>query len=55
MFEKTIELMDSFLEMGIPGYDVLVCQDGKPIFRHFNGYSDRENKIPMNGKERYYI
>jgi len=55
MFEKTIELMDSFLDMGIPGYDVLVCQGGKPIFRHWNGYSDRENKIPMNGKERYYI
>lgn len=55
MFEKTVELMDSFLEMGIPGYDVLVCKDGKQIFRHWNGYSDRENKIPMNGKERYYI
>ena len=55
MFEKTIAWMDAYLEMGIPGYDIMACKDGKCIFRHFNGYSDRENKIPMNGKERYYI
>jgi len=55
MFEKVIAHMDAYLEMGIPGYDIMACKDGKCIFRHFNGYSDRENQIPMNGTERYYI
>jgi len=55
MFQKTVELMDSFLEMGVPGYDLIVFQDGNEIFRHFNGCSDLESKTPINGKERYNI
>ena len=46
---------DSLLELGIPGFDVAVYREGTCIFRHWNGYSDLENKIPMNGKERYNI
>ena len=55
MFEKTINVMESFREMGLPGYDLIVYKDGKQIFRHWNGYSDLENRIPMTGKERYNI
>ncbi len=51
MFEKTKALCDSFLEMGIPGFDLLVYHDGKPVLRYMNGYSDRLNKTPMTGKE----
>ncbi len=55
MFEKLTKFCDLFLEMGVPGYDILVCKDGKPVFRCYNGYSDLENKIKMTGKERYNI
>lgn len=55
MFERLTKFCDHFLEMGVPGYDILVCKDGKPVFRCYNGYSDLENKIKMTGKERYNI
>ena len=55
MFEKTKSFCDSFLDFGLPGFDLAVYQDGKPILRHMGGYSDLENKIPVNGKERYNI
>ena len=55
MFENVIKTMDSFLEQGLPGYDCIVFYDGKEIFRHWNGYSDKENQIAMSGKERINI
>lgn len=51
-FEKLTQYMDHFLEMGVPGYACVVWQDGKCVYRHENGYSDLEHRIPMNGKER---
>ncbi len=54
MFENLKRFCDSFLEV-IPGFDIVVYHDGKCVFRHMGGYSDLENKIPMNGKERYNI
>jgi len=55
MFEKTKAFCDSFLELGVPGFDLAVYQDGKCILRHMNGYSDLENKVKMTGDERYNI
>ena len=55
MFEKTKALVDSFLEMNIPGFDLLVCKDGKEVLRYMNGVSDRHNRIPMKGDEQYNI
>ena len=55
MFERLREFLDSFLEYGIPGFDLAVYKDGKSVLRYMNGYSDFENKIPMTGKERYNI
>lgn len=55
MFEKTKAFCDSFLELGVPGFDLAVYQDGKCILRYMNGYSDLENKVKMNGDERYNI
>lgn len=55
MFEKVIALADSFLDMGIPGYDFVIYKDGECVLRHMNGYSDRDNKIPVSGKETYEI
>lgn len=55
MFEKSIAFLDGFLEMGSPGYDCLAYLNGKEVFRHMNGYSDLENKIPISGNEMYNI
>lgn len=55
MFEKVIALADSFLDMGIPGYDLVIYKDGKQLLRHWNGYADLETKTPINGDEVYDI
>lgn len=55
MFEITKNLCEHFIEMGVPGIDILVWKDGKEIFRYQTGYSDLEKKIPINGTERYNI
>jgi len=55
MFAKTKKLCDSFLEMGVPGFDLAVYKDGKCVFRYMGGYSDLEYEIPMKGNERYNI
>ena len=39
----------------MPGFDLAVYHDGKCVLRYINGYSDLENKIEMNGNERYNI
>ena len=55
MFEQTKALCQQFLNMGIPGFDLIVYQNGQCVLRHMGGYSDRENGIPMLGKEKYHI
>ncbi len=55
MFEQTKALCQHFLDMGIPGFDLIVYKDGECILRHMGGYADPENKIPMSGKEKYHI
>lgn len=55
MFEKTKKFCDSFLEMGVPGFDLAVYKGGECILRYMNGYSNLENKVKMLGNERYNI
>ncbi len=55
MFEQTKALCQHFLNMGIPGFDLIVYKDGKCVLRHMGGYADPENKIPMQGNEKYHI
>ncbi len=55
MFEKTKTFCDAFLKMDVPGFDLAVFKGGECILRHFNGYSDIENRVRINGKERYNI
>lgn len=48
--------MDNLVNISkTPGVDCIVYKEHKPIFRYYTGMSDIENKIPMNGKELYYI
>ena len=55
MFEKLKKFCDSFLELGVPGFDLVIYKDGKYILRYMNGYSDLENKVKIDGNERYNI
>lgn len=55
MFENLKKFCDSFLELGVPGFDLVIYKDGECVLRHMNGYSDLENKVKINGKERYNI
>ena len=55
MFEQTKALCQHFLDMGIPGFDLIVYKDGACILRHMGGFADPENKIPIKGKEKYHI
>lgn len=55
MFEQTKALCQHFLDMGIPGFDLIVYKDGECVLRHMGGYADPENKIPMQGKEKYHV
>ncbi len=43
MFERLKEFCDSFLELGVPGFDLVVYKDGECILRYMNGYSDFES------------
>lgn len=52
IFSATKAKCDSFLEMGVPGFDFLVYRNGEEFFRYTGGYSDLENRLPMNGREK---
>lgn len=47
--------MEKIPSYGAPGVDCIVMQGYKPVFRHAAGYSDREAKVPMDGKERFFL
>lgn len=55
MFERTKKFCDSFLEMGVPGFDLVVYKGGECILRYMNGYSDLKEKIKWQGNERFNI
>ena len=55
MYEGLKKFCDGFLEKGVPGFDLAVFKGGECILRYMNGFSDLENKVKINGKERYNI
>lgn len=55
MFERTKKFCDSFIDLGVQGFDLAVYQKGECILRYMKGYSSLETKTKMNGKERYNI
>lgn len=55
MFERTKKLCDYCRQIGLHGFDLAVYKDGECLLRYLGGFSDIENKVPMNGKERYNI
>ena len=55
-FDRLIEFLDDRLANNyMPGFDCIVYHKNKEVFRYFNGYSDRENGIKVNGKEKYFM
>ena len=55
MFSNLQKLLDSYIDMGVPGYDVMICREGKCIWRRQAGYADKENGVPMRGDERFNL
>lgn len=55
MLKNLIEFLDKRMDTGAKGYDVIVFQGGKEVFRHKNGYADYEKKTPVRGDELYYL
>lgn len=48
-------IIDEFVNYGIPSIDIRVLHHGKEIYRRMEGYSDVEKTKPINGKERYNL
>ncbi|MBQ3078598.1 MAG: beta-lactamase family protein [Clostridia bacterium] len=46
--------LDSLIEKSIPGVDMTVYIDHKPVFRHGAGMRDREKGLPIEGNETYF-
>lgn len=55
MFENTKRFCDSFLTLGVPGFDLAVYKNGECLLRYMNGFAEPENGVKLNGKERYNI
>ncbi len=54
-FGKLTNYMDGLSGVGIPGCDLIVYKDHKEIYRHFTGMRNKEENIPMDGTELYWI
>ncbi len=55
-FTKLTEFLDNLDDrFGIPGGDLIVNKDGKTVYRHFFGYSDKDKTRKMQGNEIYRI
>jgi len=55
MFDQLGQLFDSYLRMGVPGYDAMLCHRGVCIWRQQGGYADLEKGVPVRGNERYNL
>ena len=55
MLKNLRKVLDAYLDMGVPGYDVMVCLKGECIWRRQAGYSDLDKRIPMQGNERFNL
>jgi len=49
------KLLDFFIEMGVPSFDIEVRHRGKTVMRRMHGYSDAQKTKPIDGTEKYHI
>lgn len=54
-FERVRQVLDSFIQEGIPSVDCIITVDHKEVFRYFAGFSNRETGRKIDGSELYLI
>lgn len=54
-FSAVKQFMDFMAENRTPGNAIEIYLGGHKVFDYVSGYSDFENKIPLSGKENYFI
>ncbi len=54
-FKDLISVLNKFIELGVPGNDCAVYHKGELVLRYMAGYSNLEDKIPINGNEMYNV
>lgn len=54
-FSKLTEYLGDLGARNIPARDLMVTVDGETVFRHFSGARDEAGKIPMDGREAYWV
>ena len=55
-FEPLTAFVDSLSShYGIPSCDLIVCKDGKEVYRHLAGFSDAEGKVPASENDLYRL
>lgn len=52
-FDALTRYIDTLPSLGVPGCDMLVLVDHKPVYRHFAG--ERRPGVPMDGNETYWL
>ena len=45
MFENLKKFCDSFLDAGLPGFDLAVYKDGECVLRYMNVYQDLKIRL----------
>lgn len=54
-FSRLTAFLDAIPSYGAPGIDCIVQQNHETIYRHMAGTADIERKIPMTGREQFYL
>ncbi len=55
-FETLTNYLDTLYDKEkVPGFDCAVIHNGKEVYKHYGGFKDRENNIPMSGKDLFMI
>jgi len=50
-----VDFLDSLEEKGIPGCDMVVYHDHKPVFRHMAGFADEAKTRPITEDTTYWL
>lgn len=56
-FENVAEYMKAAVcgKMGVPGCDIIVTRGHKRLYRHIEGFSDLERRVPLTESNLYYM
>lgn len=54
-FRALTDYLDSLPGIGIPGVDCIVQSGYQTVYRHWSGFADREEGLPMGGQERFFL